>query len=31
MACVLACIGLARFIRPAPGEMTSSPPFVEPA
>ena len=28
-ACVLACIWLARFLRPAPGEVSAAPAFVE--
>jgi predicted MFS family arabinose efflux permease len=31
MGCVLACIWLARFLRPAAGELSPAPPFVEPA
>ena len=29
LACVLACIWLARFLRAAPGELTTAPAFVE--
>jgi len=29
LACVLICISLARFLRPAPGEVTAAPAFVE--
>jgi hypothetical protein len=29
LACVLICISLARFLRPAPGEVTATPAFVE--
>jgi predicted MFS family arabinose efflux permease len=29
LACVLACIWLARFLRPAPAEMSAAPVFVE--
>jgi predicted MFS family arabinose efflux permease len=29
LACVLTCIWLARFLRPAPGEITATPVFVE--
>jgi predicted MFS family arabinose efflux permease len=31
LACVLLCIWLARFLRPAPGELSTAPVFVEPA
>jgi MFS transporter, DHA1 family, inner membrane transport protein len=31
LGCVLTCIWLARFLRPAPGELTAAPVFVEPA
>ena len=31
LGCVLVCIWLARFLRPAPGELTAAPVFVEPA
>ena len=31
LSCVLACIWLARFLRPAPGELSPTAPFVEPA
>jgi predicted MFS family arabinose efflux permease len=29
LACVLTCIWLARFLRPAPGELTAAPVFAE--
>ena len=29
LACVMACIWLARFLRPAPGEVSTAPVFVE--
>jgi predicted MFS family arabinose efflux permease len=29
LACVMACIWLARFLRPAPGELAAAPVFVE--
>jgi predicted MFS family arabinose efflux permease len=29
LGCVLTCIWLARFLRPAPGELTAAPVFVE--
>jgi predicted MFS family arabinose efflux permease len=29
LACVLACIWLARFLRAAPGELSTAPAFVE--
>jgi predicted MFS family arabinose efflux permease len=29
LACVLACIWLARFLRPAPGELSTAPLLVE--
>jgi len=31
LACVLVCIWLARFLRPAPGELSNAPVFAEPA